>query len=75
MVVVWILAVPGVLSVSLLMGLRVMGSETTSAFGTGRRRLRMDDAADEAEMGSVTIRVRGGVDFGKFGGDGGGECW
>lgn len=62
------------ISVSVLRGLREMGSEMLSTLGTGRRRLRMDDAAVEADIGSVTTRCLGGVDLGKFGGDGGGEC-
>jgi hypothetical protein len=43
-----------------------------SACGTGRRRLRMEDA------GSVTTRCLGTVADGSgggFGGEGGGECW
>lgn len=54
-----------------------MGSGTRSACGTGRRRLRMEDAAVAAEMGSVTTRFLGGVMDGRdgCGGDGGGECW
>jgi hypothetical protein len=46
-----------------------------SGWGMGRRRLRMDDAADAAEMGSVTTLCFGGVGVERFGGDGGGECW
>jgi hypothetical protein len=54
-----------------------VGTETdvVSACGTGRRRLRMDDAAVAAEMGSVTTLCLGGVAVGRFGGEGGGECW
>jgi hypothetical protein len=72
-IVGWISAVPG-LSVSTGLGV-VMGSEMRLVCGTGRRRLRMEVAADVAEMGSVTTRCRGGVAMGKFGGEGGGECW
>jgi hypothetical protein len=46
-----------------------------SACGTGRRRLRIEDAA---EMGSVTTRCFGtgvAVAEGSGGGEGGGECW
>jgi hypothetical protein len=43
-----------------------------SAWGTGRRRLRIED------VGSVTTRCLGAVaegSVGGFGGEGGGECW
>tara|TARA_R110002003_G_scaffold121_1_gene10667 strand:+ start:13354 stop:13698 length:345 start_codon:yes stop_codon:yes gene_type:complete len=53
-----------------------MGSGVRSAWGTGRRRPRIEDAADAAVMGSVTTLGRSGVVMGKgWGGDGGGECW
>jgi hypothetical protein len=58
-------------------GFWVVGdSETLSAVGTGRRRLRIEEAA---EMGSVTTRwslVTGNeVGSGGCGGVKGGECW
>lgn len=66
-------AVPGALVViSLGVG---TGLESRFAWGTGRRRLRMEEAADAAEMGSVTTRALGGVWVGRSGGEGGGECW
>jgi hypothetical protein len=68
----WILAVPGE-SVTGDVGSGT-GSGVRSAWGMGRRRLRMEEAAVAAEMGSVTAFCFGGVVVGRFGGDGGGEC-
>jgi hypothetical protein len=67
-------AVPGVVSVEISFGVGI-GLERRFAWGTGRRRLRIEDAADAAEMGSVTTRGRVGVCVGRLGGEGGGECW
>jgi hypothetical protein len=70
---VWILAVPGEsVAGDVLSG---MGSGVRSAWAMGRRRLRMEEAAVAADMGSVTTLCLGGVVEGRFGGDGGGECW
>jgi hypothetical protein len=52
--IVWILAVPGVSSIT--GSYCGMGFGRRSAWGTGRRRLRIEVAADVADMGSVTTR-------------------
>lgn len=65
-------AVPG-LSIVVDLGVE-MGDEGRFACGMGRRRLRIEVAAEVEEMGSVTVRWRGGVAVGRFGGEGGGEC-
>jgi hypothetical protein len=67
-----ILAVPGVVGSSGLRGGRGLAG-VRSDWGMGRRRLRIEEAAVPADMGSVTTLWRGGV--GRFGGEGGGECW
>lgn len=66
---VLILAVPGESVVSLW-------DESWSGCGTGRRLASIEEAADAADMGSVTTLFLGGVAVGSAGGgDGGGECW